>query len=311
VPLKIDAEKQVELAKRYQINAYPTLLLLKPDGTEVDRLVGFREAAVFVGEFNKLLAMAVAGKSGLAQAKEAMTQADPDEARPHFELAQKLARAGNSEEALKELLWCWDEGKKDPDFTSTRSTRVSQELASLARSYPPAKEAMTVRRDQARERVLAGKGGSAQVQDLIALNRVLREDDDSLAVFGQLPVEDRRRVTFSIYLFDQLVEKQRYADALLGRRLETAAMLLENAKSRAQQIAARMGEEAAQGVLKASLRSTARFVEALAGAGRLDEARALADKILAVDASEETRTLLREHVTRAGHPELLPAPSKT
>src|SRR5689334_17909830 len=46
VALKLDAEKEgVDAAKRYKIDAYPTLLLLKPDGTEVDRLVGFREPA--------------------------------------------------------------------------------------------------------------------------------------------------------------------------------------------------------------------------------------------------------------------------
>src|SRR5208283_2288937 len=43
VALKIDAEKQSDLAVLYRIDAYPTLLLLKADGTEIDRLVGFRE----------------------------------------------------------------------------------------------------------------------------------------------------------------------------------------------------------------------------------------------------------------------------
>jgi thiol-disulfide isomerase/thioredoxin len=59
IPLKIDAEKEGrELAKRYKIGAFPTLLLLKSDGAEVDRIVGFREPPAFAQEFKKRIVMA-------------------------------------------------------------------------------------------------------------------------------------------------------------------------------------------------------------------------------------------------------------
>ena len=44
VCLKVDAEKDVSVAEKYRINVYPTVLLLRPDGTEIDRLVGYRDA---------------------------------------------------------------------------------------------------------------------------------------------------------------------------------------------------------------------------------------------------------------------------
>lgn len=44
-----------------------------------------------------------------------------------------------------------------------------------------------------------------------------------------------------------------------------------------------------------------------AGAGQLDDARALTAKLLAIDASAETKDLLRQHLKRSGHPELLAA----
>lgn len=46
VNLKVDAEKGegVELAKRYQVKAYPTFVVLKPDGTEIYRTSGARPA---------------------------------------------------------------------------------------------------------------------------------------------------------------------------------------------------------------------------------------------------------------------------
>jgi len=75
VAIKLDAEKVVDLAKRYRIEAYPTLLVLKPDGTEIDRLVGYRPAATFVREFTGLLS----GKTALIQAEEAAKTAVTEE----------------------------------------------------------------------------------------------------------------------------------------------------------------------------------------------------------------------------------------
>ena len=319
VALKLDAEKEGQaVAQRYKISAYPTLLLLKHDGSEVDRIVGFREPAAFRSEFGRLVVLAQTGKSGLDVAREAVAQqarpaaapaADDEEAAPHFELAKKLITAGKHEEALKELLWCWDEGKKDPEFARMqRSMQVPRELSRLARDYPPAGEAMVVRRDQTRERVLANKGGGTMVQDLIHLNREMKMDEDTLAVFDQMPEGDRRKVTISIYLFDLLVEKKRYADAMLFNALDSQLMQLERAKSQMKTMAERGGDAAAQSFLRFLRTSTAKRVEALAGTGKLDQARELSDRLLAVDPSDEARDLLRQHVARAGQPDLLKLP---
>ena len=70
VPLKIDAEKEAELAKRYKVDAYPTVLFLKPDGTEVDRLIGYRDPAKFIEEFTWILA----GKTSLTRARAAVRE---------------------------------------------------------------------------------------------------------------------------------------------------------------------------------------------------------------------------------------------
>ena len=304
VPLKIDAEKEKDLATRYKINLYPTLLVVKADGTEVDRIEGYREPRAFTTAFTKVVAMAQAGKSGLENAKDEVAKADADEAQPRFDLAKKLSKAGSAPEALKELLWCWDEGKKDPEFVRTRSTQVARELGVLARSYAPAKDAMIARRDDAHSRAVAGKGGTTVVQDLIALNKELRADEDTLAVFDVMPEGDRRRVTISIYLFDVFVEKQRYKDATLFNMPETTTMSLERAKA---QLKKGGGDGATASLLRYTIASTAKRVEALAGAGLLEQARDLAQKLLELDASEETKALLRTHATRAGHPEVLDA----
>src|SRR5262245_1119840 len=50
IALKIDAEKQVELAKRYNVRAYPTIVFVKPDGSLMDFIVGYREPRTFIQE---------------------------------------------------------------------------------------------------------------------------------------------------------------------------------------------------------------------------------------------------------------------
>jgi len=56
VALKIDAEKESTLAEKYDVKAYPTVLILKADGTIVDRLVGYRPPETFISDFNAALA---------------------------------------------------------------------------------------------------------------------------------------------------------------------------------------------------------------------------------------------------------------
>src|SRR5579859_6678093 len=55
VALRIDAEKQSDLATRYQIDAYPSVLLIKSDGTELGRLVGYRDPKTFLADFEPAL----------------------------------------------------------------------------------------------------------------------------------------------------------------------------------------------------------------------------------------------------------------
>jgi hypothetical protein len=157
---------------------------------------------------------------------------------------------------------------------------------------------MIARRDQARERAIANKGGAVVVQDLIHLNRELKSEEDTIAVFDQMPEGDRRRVTISIYLFDLFLEKRRYADATLFNMPESFTMNIERAKA---QIKA--GKQPGPS-LEFTVSATAKRVEALAGAGLTDQARELGERLLELDASAETRAVLNKHAARAGKPEL-------
>jgi thiol:disulfide interchange protein len=55
VPIKIDIEKEEKLADKFKIQSIPALVFVKPDGSEVGRIVGFRGPKDFLEDAGKLL----------------------------------------------------------------------------------------------------------------------------------------------------------------------------------------------------------------------------------------------------------------
>jgi hypothetical protein len=101
------------------------------------------------------------------------------------------------------------------------------------------------------------------------------------------------------------VEKKRYADAVLFNMPESFTMNIERAKI---QVKKGDKDDATAALVRYTIASSAKRIEALAGAGDLATARDLMAKLLELDASDETKALLQTHLTRAGHPELLTPP---
>lgn len=243
----------------------------------------------------------------LREQTEAEAPVTRDAVEARYKHAQDLASRGDAAAALKEFLWCFDEGMpRVTGYGGVRTSFLLSEIAKLGEQYPDALAALRERRDKALQRMLASATDSDAAMEFSALNRALKQDQNTLAVFDQLPADDQRRQTLASSAYDQLVTAQRYGDALLG-------------KSYAQ-ISAQFEIMAAERPLPANIpnpemlrkaqhdyliSSTAKNVEVLAGAGDLEHARALAARVLAFDRSPEARTLLQQHAARAGQPELL------
>src|SRR5215470_130760 len=106
IALRIDAEKEVELSSKYHVDAYPTILFIKPDGTEIDRLVGYRNSDALLSEAEA----ALSGKDSVARAKEKIPEDKKNDPMLRMPYADALAQKGKYEEALVEYLWCFDHG---------------------------------------------------------------------------------------------------------------------------------------------------------------------------------------------------------
>ncbi len=304
VALRIDAEKEKELAKQYRIEAYPTMLVLKPDGTEVDRYVGYMKA----DKFQEALTATLAGKTSLQVAREAVKVEEVATPRKRLDLARKLAEADQPAEALALYLWCYDSGPDaDPQFATMVNGILPSLIGRLGHKYPPALEALRVRRDKVQQKVFVDPASAEieAVRRLASLDLALRDDATILETLGRLPIDGRARKTYGgLPMLIWLGQKKHYREALslgvpeteFGKQLEQGARILESMKASGRTVP----ETMLAGFKKMPVTTGTIYVVVLAGAGELERARALAEKVLAVQDDDEVRRGLVESLKEAG-----------
>lgn len=90
VSVHIDAEKGngPELVERYNVQAYPTLLVLEPSGVEKGRLVDFHARDELIAALGR-----IAGGENVLAELEAAVESDPDDLEKRYELAHAYALA--------------------------------------------------------------------------------------------------------------------------------------------------------------------------------------------------------------------------
>lgn len=307
VPLRLDAFKEDKLVARYHLREYPTVLLVRPDGTELDRLVGFGSPEKFFADLKD----AFAGRSSLQRAREAAAAAEARgdaaaAADARKDIADLLAQKGDPSGALKEYLWLFDDGmKKLPQFAGVRRSFLLMSIFQLGRDYPPALAALRTRRDEAKRRLEGPAFTADDSYDFAALNGALGDKKATLAYFDSLHAGDPRRVPLGLDVFEQLLNARRYSDAAgakpaakIRSDFELEAGQFWGPRSNPDPEYRRMDREYA-------MESASQGLEALAGAGRLDDARSLIRRMRAVEDAPWVRAILRKHLKRAGRPGLL------
>ena len=107
-------------------------------------------------------------------------------------------------------------------------------------------------------------------------------------------------------VYGPLMEAQRYADAVVAQTVaQMQAQFDRSVEERPLPAGIRDPEAVRRSQRNFAVGSASTSIEALAGAGDLPNAKALLSRVLAYDSSEQTKATLRQHLTRAGHPELL------
>lgn len=286
VPLKVDAEKETELAGRFAVEAYPTIVFAGADGSALGKLVGYYEPKDFLTMAERVSSVASSGDGAQDPAARE-------------ERAAAAVREERWEDALEAVLFCLDDqGEADPTYDPLAPGGVGGLLEPLASAYPPAAEALRARAEALAQRVRGGElDGVALVEALgrlVALDEALGEDERTLAVYADLRAQ-RPGQAVPVVLFravmPQLVAAKRYAEVLEGvGDVEQLVVAQLTAFGRmAERITGTEGGEAMLARLRR--RAVTELVgpyEALAGLGEDAAAERVADRLIAFDPSVET-----------------------
>jgi thiol-disulfide isomerase/thioredoxin len=301
ISLKIDAEKEVELAKRYNVRAYPTIVFVRPDGSLMDFIVGYREPKTFMQEASA--AMVSQDVLARIKAKVAGKENDP---MARSEYASDLAQLGKHQEALDEYLWCFDHGLDHvPAYYGVRVSFLLVSIAELGKDYPPALEALKQRRDAAKHAVLTGTASFNQTHDFAALCERLGSNDLILAVFDRLKEKGQSTKLLEQFIMEPLYGAKRYKDML--EIVGPATLVVERSRNEAQTMQEStkgLPDEQRRDVLRVReeyrVKSLLRIYEALLASSRPDDAALIEKEIISINGSPQTFQAMAEHARRAG-----------
>lgn len=213
INLKVDAEADVELAKKYKVNAYPTIVILKSDGTVLDRLTGYRPPKDFLVSVNNLKN----GKDSLALLKESMAGDKANDPMVRLKYGRELANRGLYKEALAEYLWCFDNGLKyNQSFAGVRTSFLLGDITGLSKELPEALDELKKRRDNAAKLIVNGEVTFDRVSELTNLNKTLKDQKKNLEVFDQLLAKGKKEIAAKMVgqILDQLLSAHRYQDII-------------------------------------------------------------------------------------------------
>ena len=300
VCLKVDAEKDEALAGSYRVNAYPTILLLRPDGTEVDRLVGYRDPKAFLAD----AAEALAGNDSLSRARKALEGPNANDPMLRMAYGDALAQKGRAEDALSEYLWCFDHGLEHSQaFVGVRLSFLLSKIAQLSRPVPTALDELRKRRDVAGKAIEAGKGDFSTAMGFAALNVNLNETDRTLALYDKVK-GDAAKPLIRDFLFDQsldlLLKARRYQEIVEG--VNARAKVLELVTRFEQTLKLMPDDASLRDFMKKQVSlGGARYYEALIGSGDKARAAEVAAMLIKFDPDEAYVPLIAA-ARRAGDP---------
>lgn len=136
---KIDAEKGegVELAKKYNVSGYPTIVFVDGSGEEIDRIIGYLPAK----DFLVLMREFAAGKTVTSLKKS--LESNPDDVEANFRLGKRSLDLGITDEAKKcfERVVALDPGNKkgftdDAELYLAQMSGKSENIDAFIKKYP-------------------------------------------------------------------------------------------------------------------------------------------------------------------------------
>ncbi len=295
VALKVNGDNSPKLTDQFKVVSFPTLIFLKPDGTEIDRLITYVSAE----EFLEAAAGIAEGKDAIARAKEKIAKADATNPLVRKHLAFAYATKGQYKMAFDEYVWCLEQGfARHPNLSAMRGVVASEMMMMLSGVYPALIEELSARRDTVRRKV---EEGAVEVNNILTLalyDEIFREPDRTLALYEKKRADSRTpaavRAAFAEAVLPMLLHARRYAD--IAADLDIMATVDRifagvPAKESASQ------EERLMAVL-----AVPAYYQVLAGLGRTEDAARVAARLIELADQAETYGVLAWNGYLSGKP---------
>ncbi|MDG2423236.1 MAG: thioredoxin domain-containing protein [Phycisphaerales bacterium] len=279
IPLKIDAEKQKDLARKLKIRGYPTMVFIHPDGAMGGRLVGYRDAKKFLSEAKD----ALIGMTPLKRAQMAFAN-EPESTNTHYDLGQQLAAAGTYDKALEHFKWCWIEGVDEPGFGGVRRSYLLNNLERLAKRHKPAQSLLETWLAETQDRLESGKAMKLDAGDYAALHTTLGGPASERLAFYDKIMASQQGESYNgmiFFLQDELYDANRFEELAKTINLKSLKYQIDNAANRYRQ------PDAPIEMLDYDFRNHGRDIEVLFIIGREEDANKIIDMLKAFNPKEE------------------------
>lgn len=289
VERRIDGIRDTETRRKYAVTELPTLIILQPDGVELDRLVG----TPTVGELTEMLKGAVAGDPEIRRLRKRAEGEATIEA--HGRLADMLIKRGFYAEALAEYQWCLEIGPMQDAAGYRRLLKTILVQAQKLRPKNPDIDGAIEKARQKAEANLSTKSRDAYVQ-VFTFNEALNDFERNARLLEEIPVGSELRCDLFPLAFEGLVQTRRYETAVTTVDLETFVGRMYPLYVLGEQVHGGHSHRVSPTVKPQIVRVTAAAVEATLALGQIEKARRLAGRTIDWAQGDET---VRAEIERA------------
>lgn len=282
---RIDPEADPAAVGPLALSAYPTILVFNKDGAEIDRIVGYVEAAALRERLAKIV------------------HVFPTDYRERQKLADRLRKQGDLDGALEHYLWLWDHGEEhNQGFSGVRVSFFLSKFAEFAQTHPPAQQALEQRCTAAYERVLGGELDYAIVSDLTKLATTVGKPELLVQVLDRVPAEKWRRESVARRVLLQaalpaLVAAKRHQEAVTF--VGDPVSFFEESSGLGKDMPP-LPEPLRRGMVDRAVGAQAVVLEAFFGA-RDERVATLVDRILQDRGTAKTWLMILTAAKKAGH----------
>lgn len=305
VVARIDVLTAPALTAKLHVRDVPLMILLKPDGTELDRWLGAQRASHFADELPQAL-------NGHPSLERLRAEIKPSKTETRRTLADQLIARGSYADALVELRRLYEQLEYGTTKTELRANRNERRrvialLGSIRDAHPPAGDFLRAKRTSHATDAAPPTNQSKYAQRIANIDTALDRPDDTLTYFRSLPVDSPAYGQLRSNAFLKLVENKGYAEATALYKPEIIAKNIEYASKLPWSlvhgiIRVRFPIKAGELIKLLHTAITAKYAndfEAYAGIQDKAGARLIAEMTLKHDRSEQAAPLLARAARRA------------